>query len=315
MEIGEPISVPFESPENEKKKNEKGHLKVTVVNVCNGVAIKDADVSFSGNLAFTDYNGVAVFNDIPVKKYKVWAEKYYDDADYLEFIIVYPKIAKHSLAKDKASTSAEIEDQKTNEITIKLKVYRCVEKIVLKRKHIEITGEDKYGHWWTEIDDVESYGWWPKYPMGDPSQNIGTRPIEPKHPGASANVAEKVAYYSALAVYEVKEKMYAAQNHPLTHTLRGVEGELNGQTSFWGTSTRDPHHGDDKSDGVKEMYQPVLDDCRADADIKTACRNFARAYAKKYGGQWSWRFEAGNHCHTFQVRLLDQCKLKKFKEL
>ena len=33
------------------------------------------------------------------------------------------------------------------------------------RKDIDIGGEDKYGHWWIEIDGKESYGWWPKAPV------------------------------------------------------------------------------------------------------------------------------------------------------
>lgn len=36
--------------------------------------------------------------------------------------------------------------------------------IKVKRKHIHLTGDDKYGHWWTEIGPSESYGWWPKNP-------------------------------------------------------------------------------------------------------------------------------------------------------
>ena len=55
--------------------------------------------------------------------------------------------------------------------------------------------------------------------------------------------------------------------HPVTAhgTLMGTEGELNGQTSFGGTLTRDPHHGDE----VKHSFHPVvaLDDSRNDAEI------------------------------------------------
>jgi hypothetical protein len=38
--------------------------------------------------------------------------------------------------------------------------------IVMKRKDIDFGGDDKYGHWWTELNGNESYGWWPKYPLG-----------------------------------------------------------------------------------------------------------------------------------------------------
>ena len=55
--------------------------------------------------------------------------------------------------------------------------FREVQLVVMKRKHICLTGEDKYGHWWFEIGDAadpnsESYGWWPVSPLvqkGPPS--------------------------------------------------------------------------------------------------------------------------------------------------
>lgn len=43
---------------------------------------------------------------------------------------------------------------------------RPITSVVMKRKHIDLNGEDKYGHWWMEIDGTESYGWWPKTPVG-----------------------------------------------------------------------------------------------------------------------------------------------------
>jgi hypothetical protein len=44
--------------------------------------------------------------------------------------------------------------------------WRQVTMVTIKRKHIKLTGQDKYGHWWFEIGDAsapdsESYGWWP----------------------------------------------------------------------------------------------------------------------------------------------------------
>ncbi len=36
---------------------------------------------------------------------------------------------------------------------------RTVERVVVKRNNP--TFLDVYGHWWVEIDEVESYGWWP----------------------------------------------------------------------------------------------------------------------------------------------------------
>jgi RHS repeat-associated protein len=40
-----------------------------------------------------------------------------------------------------------------------------VKGVKVYRKDIDIGGEDKYGHWWIEIDGKESYGWWPKEPV------------------------------------------------------------------------------------------------------------------------------------------------------
>lgn len=42
--------------------------------------------------------------------------------------------------------------------------FRQVQLITMKRKHINLTRVDRYGHWWFEIGDPsdpdsESYGW------------------------------------------------------------------------------------------------------------------------------------------------------------
>jgi hypothetical protein len=118
-------------------------------------------------------------------------------------------------------------------------------------------GDDKYGHWWIEIDGTESYGWWPKTHVG------------------------------------------------LRDTFGGTDGELNGQTTYHGTPTRDPHHGDD----AEEEFHPVVcgDDTRTDEEIK----NCLRAFARSYSGGWRWTFGAGQNCHTFQQAAMEHCKLQK----
>ena len=129
--------------------------------------------------------------------------------------------------------------------------------ITIKRKHIHKTGDDKYGHWWIEMG-TESYGWWPKYPVG------------------------------------------------LWDTLTGVEGELNGQTSFGGKPTTDPHHGD----SADETFNPKISSS-ADCECKTCeetvgcIRDFANAYA----GGWSW--PVGQNCHSFQNSAMSSCCLTK----
>ncbi len=52
-----------------------------------------------------------------------------------------------------------------------MSAFREVVSVRMKRKHITLVGDDKYGHWWFEIGDPiepesESYGWWPLTPVG-----------------------------------------------------------------------------------------------------------------------------------------------------
>jgi hypothetical protein len=126
---------------------------------------------------------------------------------------------------------------------------RPLDFVTMKRKDIELTGADKYGHWWTEVDGSESYGWWPKYPVGG-----------------------------------------------IADTLLGVEGELNGQTSFGGSATTDPHHGDSAPD----TFHPGLTNGKSDATVKTEIRS----YASSYSGEWRWTFGFGQNCHTFQKSMM-----------
>ncbi len=134
---------------------------------------------------------------------------------------------------------------------------REIKSITIKRKNIDLFGDDKYGHWWFEIDKKESYGWWPKGGVG------------------------------------------------LKETLGGTDGELNGQSNFGGSATKDPHHGDK----AEEDFHPVVscDDKRTDAQIKQCLRKFA----KSYSGEWRWTFGGGQNCHTFQEAALKHCKLEE----
>jgi hypothetical protein len=128
--------------------------------------------------------------------------------------------------------------------------------IKVARKDIDLTGDDKYGHWWTELEGTESYGWWPKYPVG------------------------------------------------AWGTLAGVDGELNGQTSFGGTATLDPHHHD-RSAGVNLFRVKTKDPTKTDATILSEVRTFANSYS----GEWRWTFGGGQNCHTFQEALLKNSNL------
>ena len=132
---------------------------------------------------------------------------------------------------------------------------KAMPSIVLKRKHIHLGQEDKYGHWWVEIDKKQSYGWWPKYGVG------------------------------------------------LKGTLFGTEGELNGQTSFGGTPTKDAHHGDGADE---ELSVECTDPTKTEADVTKDIISFANGYS----GEWRWTFGLGQNCHTFQKSMLSATSLK-----
>lgn len=140
--------------------------------------------------------------------------------------------------------------------------YRKVTLITMKRKHISLTGNDRYGHWWFEIGDSmdatsESYGWWPK-------ERVGVKA-----------------------------------------TIVGVEGELNGQTTFGGERTRDPHHGDSSAD---QEFHPCVPDGDPRSDMQIA--DCLRAFAGSYHGEWRWTVGKGQNCHTFQISAMEHCGLR-----
>jgi hypothetical protein len=126
--------------------------------------------------------------------------------------------------------------------------------VTVYMKDIVLGAQDKYGHWWTKFTPDESYGWWPKYPVG------------------------------------IKE------------TLLGTEGEINGITSFGGSSAKEAHHGDTSGDKHK-VYSEKSD---SQPKVQDEMRKFAHAYS----GEWRWTFGFGQNCHTFQKDMLKQSNLK-----
>ena len=116
---------------------------------------------------------------------------------------------------------------------------------------------------------------------------------------------------------------WPAEGLNLAKTLRGVRGDLNGQTLFLGTPTTDPHHGDpaEENYSAKLNFGGVLGffankeleygsgkgtkcKCATSGEIKDCLRDFA----KSYSGQWSHPW--GNSCHDFLVEALDACCLE-----
>jgi RHS repeat-associated protein len=152
-----------------------------------------------------------------------------------------------------------------NTITIKRKEVLWMD-ILKSALGLPTSGGDKYGHWWIEFNG-ESYGWWPKDPVG------------------------------------------------LAGTLLGVPGELNGQTYFAGTSTKDPHHGD-SADLVFHPQRrnfPWWYELKHGGAVNTKCKcatedqvkDCARAFANAYSGSWS--YPLGQNCHSFQTKMMKEC--------
>lgn len=52
-----------------------------------------------------------------------------------------------------------------------------VDGVIEYRKDIDVFGEDKYGHWWIEIGESESYGWWPADHVGVSDTLFGTEGV------------------------------------------------------------------------------------------------------------------------------------------
>ena len=95
-------------------------------------------------------------------------------------------------------------------------------------------------------------------------------------------------------------------------TFFSVEGELNGQTTFGGTPTRDPHHGDP----AEEDFTPQMsdsEDCETKKpknceEAEDCIRDFAKNYPNNHS-RWSWPW--GNNCHSFQTEMMDTCNLSE----
>lgn len=304
-EIGETVAVSIPK----KQKEKKGDLKVKVVNRCNGsdnqpVEIEGAEVTVKRDKKTTNAAGEAEFTGLKATSYTAYAEKHFAEADYITFLAhyIFPfgKITRSHKAISKGSVNVDVPDGGKGEGEIPLAVYRLVDLVEFKRKYPLEPG-DEYGHWWTEIDGAESYGWWPAWLTQPPAAS------PPTPPPANAGWAAQISHKAAVAAHSAKEMYNDIRYSGYMQTMLGTTGDLNGQQQFGGTPTMDPHHGDSGSD----EFQPVVNDCRSDADIKDELRDFANAYT----GDWSWRLEFGKNCHTFQKDMIDDAQLKFFKEL
>lgn len=309
-ELGEGVAIL--APKTEKKENVKtGSLKVIVKDVCSGDLIDDAEVMVNGKTQKSNTSGEAIFSNLPVGGVAIRVKKHFNDADYISFIVHYPRVYLSHEAKSSETDRVEIKDGTEQQIEIELVVYKIVGDIVFHRRHISPKGGDKYGHWWTVVNATTSFGWWPKYHLGSHQNWDEDPPSSPTPLSSNAGRMEVIQHIFDTQIYKARMKMFEAKESSPVQTLRGVKGELNGQTSFGGSETRDPHHiGGDSGD---EQYRPVRNDCFNPSTIETSISRFASSYATSYSDEWSWRFEGGNHCHTFQKELMKHCNLLKVK--
>jgi hypothetical protein len=96
----------------------------------------------------------------------------------------------------------------------------------------------------------------------------------------------------------------------LIGTLTGVPGELNGQTSFGGTPTKDPHDGDSgelefhpykQSSGQLRYASGTKCNAATQAQVKDCAGHFVRSYSG------SWSYPSGQNCHSFQTGMMRAC--------
>lgn len=208
---------------------------------------------FNNPLRYTDPNGMLENDDVIITNNEGHVLKVIPDDK--ENVVYQYNEDKTELTKvdNLKQETKNAEGIKRSDIIKDGELFRIVPNVKILRKDIDVNGEDKYGHWWVEIGKSESYGWWPKNPVG------------------------------------------------YTDTVTGVQGELNGQTSFGGTSTRDPHHGD-RSEGVN-FFNVYTQNAASTSGIDNSIRNFS----KNYSGNWSWPL--GQNCHSFQESFMEKLNL------
>ncbi len=292
----------------------KGKVKVSVRDICTGKRIEGAEVVVNGKSKKSDTQGETLFGEQNVGLTTVKVNKHFEEADYKTFITHKPKITLSHDAKSSAEDMVQVEESKESRVRIEIPVFRVVETVRFCRIHLKFSPKLDYGHWWIEVGN-HSYGWWPE------EGHLGPKDMEEPQPPAplpeGADMPAQIEYMAQSASYRARVAQYAANyskagaySQAIYKTFRGVPGILNGDDNYKRNEI-DPHHGDWKKGKTNEDYHPVILDCRTDSEIKDAIRDFAFSYS----GNWSWRFEFGTNCHTFQKDAMKKLKLDKVKEL
>ena len=162
-----------------------------------------------------------------------------------------------------------------------------INSILVKRKNIKwlallkenlgkkSTGEDTYGHWWLEIDGLESYGWWPKEPV-DLVKTI-------------------------ISVDGELNGMTRFGGTPTTDPHHGdkADREFHPRVNFgWMLGFFEDTLKYGKGKGKKC-------ECSTEEEIKDSLREFAKAY------KGSWSYPWGQNCHSFQKSALGSSCLEE----
>lgn len=158
MELGEAIETFFGlDPADDTR---PGDLSIVLCERDSGEAIEGVTVKIEGPTAteaVTDASGSAEFRGVPPGVYTVWLRQ--------DGFSMTPDNLVVSVAPGAVTT-------------LDPRVERVILAVTIKRLHIKglwdfkgaVKGTKKanmdYGHWWTEVDGLESYGWWPAALVG-----------------------------------------------------------------------------------------------------------------------------------------------------
>ncbi|MEN6308598.1 MAG: RHS repeat-associated core domain-containing protein [Anaerohalosphaeraceae bacterium] len=150
--------------------------------------------------------------------------------------------------------------------------------IVLKRNHIKLFAiigpkeADGYGHWWTVINDTESYGWWPKGKV----DLLGTIfSVEGELNGITSFGGESTIDPHEKTGGQAEELIYPSINIWFCNKLK---------------------YGSSKGTSCS---------CADCDEIKDCMRDFAKSFKGR------WAYPLGPNCHTFQVDMMKACCLRK----
>jgi len=292
----------------------KGKVKVSVRDICTGARIEDATVVVEGQKKQTDSQGEVIVDELSMGTADITVSKHFKEADYIKFITHRPAIIRSYEAKSSEKDLALVEGGETAKVRVEIPVYKVVETVLFSRIHLRFRPELEYGHWWIEVGE-KSYGWWPE--EGHLGAKEMEEPLPPPPLSKNAGIVAKLMHKVETAHYAAKKARYTANYkaagqyaQAIGKTFAGVPGILNG-SEYQKKIERDPHHGGMDDGKTDEDYRPVIVDCRTRSDIHKAIRDFSFAYS----GDWSWRFEFGRNCHTFQKDAMKQLALAMVKKL